>query len=178
MRIAPIPPGTRADLAPQEAQLMAERGRVSLLYQVLFNSPQMAHGWEQLLSAIRNRNSLDAGIRELIILRVATLNNAPYEFDAHVPYALKAGLEQTAIDAVPDFTPGCPLFNMEQSLALQLADTMTRNIDVPDALYARVAGHWSTQQQVDLMVTIAAYNMVSRFLVATKMTYPPSADQN
>ena len=171
MRIAPVPPGTRPELAQHEARLIAERGRVSLLYQVLLNSPPIAHGWEQLLSAVRNRNSLDAGTRELVILRVAMLNGAPYEFEAHVPHALKAGLAQATIDAVPDFTPASPLFNEEQALALQLTDAMTRSIEVPDELYARVARYWSTQQQIDLMVTIASYNMVSRFLVAARMTH-------
>ena len=43
---------------------------------------------------------------------------------------------------------------------------MTRDIEVPDALYARVAAAYTRQQVVDAMVTIGAYNMVSRFLVA------------
>jgi 4-carboxymuconolactone decarboxylase len=99
MRIKPIPPGTRPELAAQEAQIMAERGRVSPLYQVLLNSPPVAHGWEQMMSAIRNRNSLPAALRELVILRVAVLNRAAYEFDAHVPHALAGGASQAAIDA-------------------------------------------------------------------------------
>ncbi len=74
MRIAPITPGTRPELAALEAQILAERGRISLLYQVLLNSPAITHGWEQMLSAVRNRNSLSASLRELVILRVAILN--------------------------------------------------------------------------------------------------------
>ena len=58
MRIQPIEPGTRSELAGIEAGIKAERGRVSLLYQVLLNSPPLAQGWEQLLTAIRNRSSL------------------------------------------------------------------------------------------------------------------------
>ena len=83
MRVAAITPGTRPELAAQEAQIAAARGRVSPLYQVLLNSPPIAHGWEQMLSAVRNHNSLPASLRELVILRVAVLNRAPYEFDAH-----------------------------------------------------------------------------------------------
>ena len=92
MRIAPIAPGTRPELAQLEATISAERGRVSPLYQVLLNSPAIAHGWEQLLTAVRNRSSLPADVRELVILRVAVLNRASYEFDAHVPHAQKAGV--------------------------------------------------------------------------------------
>jgi AhpD family alkylhydroperoxidase len=43
-----------------------------------------------LLTAVRNRSSLPADLRELVILRVAVLNRAPFEFDAHLPRARKA----------------------------------------------------------------------------------------
>jgi 4-carboxymuconolactone decarboxylase len=170
MRITPVIPGTRPELAAQEAQIQAERGRISPLYQVLLNSPPIAHGWEQMLSAVRNRNSLPAGLRELVILRVAVLNRAPYEFDAHVPHALNAGVAQAVIDglrAVPlatdlSLTPA-------ERVALRLCDAMTRDIEVPDALYAEVQEHFGAQGQIDLVATVAAYNMVSRFLVALQI---------
>ena len=170
MRITPVIPGTRPELAAQEAQIQAERGRISPLYQVLLNSPPIAHGWEQMLSAVRNRNSLPAGLRELVILRVAVLNRAPYEFDAHVPHALNAGVTQTVIDglrAVP-LAADLPLVPAER-VALRLCDAMTRDIEVPDALYAEVQQHFGAQGQIDLVATIAAYNMVSRFLVALQI---------
>ena len=170
MRLDPVIPGTRPELAAQEAQILAERGRISPLYQVLLNSPPIAHGWEQMLSAVRNRNSLPAGLRELVILRVAVLNRAPYEFDAHVPHALAAGVQQAAIDAtrVIPLAADAPLSRPER-VALRLTDAMTRDIEVPDALYAEVREHFDAQGQIDLVATIAAYNMVSRFLVALQI---------
>ncbi len=170
MRIQPIPPGTQPELAGQEQQILAERGRISPLYQVLLNSPPIAQGWEQMLSAVRNRNSLNAGLRELVILRVAVLNRAPYEFDAHVPHALAANVPQAVIDAmraVP-LAADTPLSAAER-VAIRLTDAMTRDIDVPDALYAEVREHFDAQGQIDLVATVAAYNMVSRFLVALQI---------
>lgn len=167
MRIAPIPPGTRPELAAQEAQITAARGRVSPLYQVLLNSPPVAHGWEQMLSAVRNHNSIPADLRELVILRVAVLNRANYEFDAHAPIALAAGVSQAAVDATrQEPIPASAPLSPEQRVALQLTDAMTRDIEVPDALYAEVRKYFSAQGQIDLVATVAAYNMVSRFLVA------------
>lgn len=167
MRVTPVTPGTRPELAEQEKQIMAQRGRVSPLYQVLLNSPPIAHGWEQMLSAVRNRNSLPAGLRELVILRVAVLNRAPYEFDAHVPHALAAGVPQAAIDAIRSQPlPADAPWSATERVALRLTDAMTRDIEVPDALFAEVQEHFDAQGQIDLTATIAAYNMVSRFLVA------------
>ncbi len=170
MRIDPVIPGSRPELAMQEASIAAARGRVSPLYQVLLNSPPIAHGWEQMLSAVRNHSSLPAALRELVILRVAVLNRATYEFDAHVPHALGAGVSQAAIDATRlDPLPAGSAWSRAEHVALELTDTMTRNIEVPDSLYARVRQNFDAQGQIDLVATIAAYNMVSRFLVALQI---------
>jgi 4-carboxymuconolactone decarboxylase len=170
MRIPAIEPGSRPELADLETRIQGARGRISLLYQVLLNSPPVANGWEQMLSAIRNHNSLPAGLREMIILRVAVINRAPYEFEAHVPHALAGGVPQATIDALR--SPGLPTdagLDPAEAVALEYADAMTRDIDVPDALFERVNQHFQDQALVDLTATVAAYNMVSRFLVALRI---------
>ena len=164
-RIPAIAPGTRPALAALEAKIIAKRGRITPLYQHLLNSPVMAEGWEEFLSAVRQRNSLPADLRELIILRVAVLNRAPYEFDAHIEHALKAGLPHTKIEAVKELKVAT-LFSEEEQVVLALTDTMTRFIEVPDELFARVSTYFEGQRLLDLCITIGAYNMVSRVLVA------------
>lgn len=170
MRISPITPGSRPELAGIEAGIQAERGRVSLLYQVLLNSPPLAEGWQQLLTAVRNRSSLPADLREMIILRVAVLNGAPYEFEAHVPHALKAGMPSEKIEALRELTPaGLLAFSDIEQHVLRLTDTMTRDIEVPDSIFEPLKPFFSEQQRVDLVATVASYNMVSRFLVALQI---------
>jgi len=167
MRIQPITPGSKAELAGIEEKIQAERGRISLLYQVLLHSPAIAHGWEQMLSAVRNYSSLNAGLRELIILRVAILNGAAYEFDAHIPHALKAGISQDAINATRLLSPtNSKLWTPAQQVALQATDALTRELTISDALFTQIKTHFSEQEQVELFATIGAYNMVSRFLKA------------
>ncbi|MES2189827.1 MAG: carboxymuconolactone decarboxylase family protein [Pseudomonadota bacterium] len=170
-RITPVEPGTRPALANIEAGIMAERGRVSLLYQVLLNSPPLAQGWEQLLTAVRNRSSVPADLREMVILRVAVLNRAPYEFEAHVPHALKAGMSQESIDILrqPLASGDDNIFSQKQRDVLALTDTMTSHIDVPDDIFNAAKSHFNDQQMTDLVATIAAYNMVSRFLTAFRI---------
>ena len=46
---------------------------------------------------------------------------------------------------------------------------MTRDIDVPQALFDAARVHFDAQAMIDLTVTIAAYNMVSRFLNALQV---------
>jgi len=123
-----------------------------------------------MLSAVRNRVSLPARLRELVILRIAMLNGAPYEFDAHVPHARKAGVSEEAIAALRAGAVPQALEPLDR-LVLELADAMTRDIVVPDALYERLAPHFDAQGLVELVATIAAYNMVSRFLVALRIEH-------
>lgn len=165
IRVPLVQPGTQPALATIEARIQAERGRISVLYQALLNSPPIAEGWEAMLTAVRNRTQVPAALRELIILRVAVLNGADYEFDAHVPHALQAGLQPTQIDAARQITIAAA-FNAEERLVLELTDCMTRDIQVPAPLFHAVQQHFGSTVSVEIAATVAAYNMVSRFLLA------------
>lgn len=170
-RVLPVVPGTRPALAEMEARIAAARGRISPLYQVLLNSPAVVQGWEAMLTAIRLNTSLSPRVRELIILRVATLNNAPYEFDAHVPHALAAGMPQAVVEQLRGGPRADAVQGLEAGEAdvLALTDAMTRDIEVPDALFAPLRSRYNDQELVELAATVAAYNMVSRFLVALRV---------
>jgi AhpD family alkylhydroperoxidase len=164
-RVPLVEPGTRPELAEVEARIQAERGRISPLYRVLLNSPTVADGWERLLTAIRNRTLVPADLRELIILRVAVLNRAAFEFDAHVPHAQAAGVSEEKIAAVRE--PAiAPIFSEAERLVLELADAMTRDIEVPPPLMGRLQARFDHRLTVEIVATVAAYNMVSRLLVA------------
>ncbi len=170
IRVPLVTPGTKPELAKIEAGILAERGRISLLYQVLLNSAPIAAGWEAMLTAVRNRTGVPADLREIVILRVAVLNEADFEFDAHVPHALKAGVAQETIDALRDAVPG-EVFNEEERLLLELTDRMTRDVKVPEELMDRINARHDPQAVVEIVATIAAYNMVSRFLVALNISH-------
>ena len=164
-RVPLVEPGTRPELQALEQRILHDRGRISLLYQVLLNSEPIATGWEQMLTAVRNRSSVPADLRELLILRVAVLNRARFEFDAHVPHALRAGVPQHKIDALhaPELDAG---FSATERQVLALADHMTRDVEVPDAVMQPLQQRFDAKEVVELVATVAAYNMVSRLLVA------------
>jgi alkylhydroperoxidase family enzyme len=57
---------------------------------------------------------------------------------------------------------------LERSV-LDLADAMTRDVQVGDALFEPLRAHFDARGLVELVATIAAYNMVSRFLEALRI---------
>jgi 4-carboxymuconolactone decarboxylase len=167
-RVPLVEPGTRPELAAIEQSIAAERGRISALYQALLNSAPLAEGWEKLLTAIRNKSSLPPDLREMVILRVAVLNRAPFEFEAHLPVARKAGVTDAKLAAIELPQIGEP-FSVVERAVLALTDVMTHEVQVPDALFEPIAQHFDRRAVTELVATIAAYNMVSRFLEALRI---------
>ena len=70
---------------PLVDRIVAERGSVLHLYQMLLHSPPVAEGWLAYLTAIRQKSNLAPALRELVIMRVAIVNRAPYEAEQHAP---------------------------------------------------------------------------------------------
>ena len=117
---------------------------------MLLNSPAVTEGWEAMLTAIRQKTALAPRLRELIILRVATLNGAPYEFEAHVPHA--RGACRTLIErlragpAPAELAEGSEGLAPGEAEALALTDAMTRGIEVSDAVFAPLRARMTTRR--------------------------------
>lgn len=168
-RISLVEESARPDLAPLIGQVKAERGKFLNLYRVLANSPGVCAGWLHLFTELRMKAKLDGRIREIATMRIAVLNGADYEYQAHVPFALKEGLTQAQIDGLSDWRKHQALYQPRDIAVLAYADSMTREIHVPDDVYAQVRPFFDDREMVDLTATIAGYNMVSRFLEALQV---------
>jgi AhpD family alkylhydroperoxidase len=162
------------ELVGNEGEPLVERikrergGKLLNLYRMLLHSPALAEGWLAFFTAVRQRTALPARYRELAILRVAVLNGASYEFEAHAPFALRAGVSPPALDAL---RAGClpEELGAGDRAVLGYTDSMTRDIHVPDDVFARVREHLRDSEVVELTATVAAYNCVSRFLEALRI---------
>ncbi len=102
-------------------------------------------------------------------MRIAHLNRAPYEADQHAPIALREGLRQDQLDALALDEIPADRFDARERAVLAYADAMTRTVQVPDAVFQAVRRHFPDRELVELTATVAAYNMVSRFLEALQV---------
>lgn len=143
-------------------------GQLLNLDRQLLHSAPLARGWNSYLGAIRTGGVLDGGLRELVILLVAVLNRAPYEFLQHAPVARAEGVPQAKLDALRDWRASA-LFTATERDVLAYAEAMTLTVQVPEPLFAAVRAHFDARTLVELTATIAAYNMVSRFLEALQI---------
>ena len=154
---------------PLVERIQRERSSLPNLYKMLLNSPPVAEGWLNYLTAIRQKSSLPPRLRELLILRVAVQNEADYEFEQHLPIALQAGCGEHQVEGVKagDFTA----LESGERAAMAYCDEMTRAIRVRDATFAAVRQAYDDKAIVEITATIAAYNMVSRFLEAIQVDH-------
>jgi alkylhydroperoxidase family enzyme len=168
-RIDPIDehsPGV--DAALMNAVKVRRGGRLLNLDRQLMHSAPLARGWNQYMGAVRAETVLDGGLRELVILLVACLNRAPYEFAQHAPVALAEGLSQRQVDAVSVWRTSA-LFDQRQRDVLAYAEAMTLRVQVAQPLFDAVRRHFNDRELVELTATVASYNMVSRFLEALQI---------
>ncbi|KAL6908318.1 AhpD-like protein [Trichoderma evansii] len=135
----------------------------------LLHSPPVADGWNSFLGAVRTKTSLADDVRELAISRVAVCNKAWYEWGHHAPLAIKGGVSVDAMETVKNDVLGErpeALLSEKQWAVLVYTDEMTRNVQVKDETFAALKRHFNEQEVVEITATVAAYNCVSRFLVA------------
>ncbi|GAA4412795.1 carboxymuconolactone decarboxylase family protein [Quisquiliibacterium transsilvanicum] len=170
----PYLPANLAEPAALVSAIRARRGGALLeLDRMLLHSPALASGWNAFLGEVRSGLALDPKLRELAMCVVAVLNGAEYEFVHHAPVYLAAGGTQAQLDAMRDperASGNTALFDATERAALALTVEMTRSIRVEDGTFAAVRDQLGEQQTVELVGVIAAYNMVSRFLVALGVT--------
>ena len=145
------------------------RGTLLKLYRALLHSPSLAESWFQHNNAVRWRTQISGRLREMIIIRIAMLNRAQYIITQHVPkLAAAEGLSEVECAALGDWQ-NATLFSESDRAVLAYADAMTRDVTVPDDVYARVREHFNERQTVELTVLVGTYNMQSRVIQALQL---------
>jgi alkylhydroperoxidase family enzyme len=114
---------------------------------------------------VRKEFSLSLEYRELIMLRVAWLNRAEFEWNVHYPAYLDAGGTAEKATAL-ELTSVSSLFNETETLLIRLTDQSTQRVIVDAEIIEGLKRLLGENETVEAVATVAAYNMVSRFLVA------------
>src|SRR6478752_9293612 len=150
------------------------RGRLINIYRMLLNSPALAESWFNHSNAVRWKTTLPGRLREIVIIRMGHLAQCEYVLRQHVPsLALADGLSLEECDALADWRAS-KFFSASERAVLAYADTMTRDITVPDAVFAEVKRHFNDREIVELTVLIGTYNMNARVVQALQLDLEPS----
>jgi len=171
MQRLPYVPAELAEPAELIEAIRRRRGGTLLnLDRMLLHSPPLARGWNAFLGEVRTGLEVPATLRELAMCYVAVLNGASYEYTHHAPLYLEAGGRAEALEAMAAGTgaPAVPGLDAGERALLQLTLEMTREVAVRGETRAAArAALASDRELVEFIAVVAAYNMVSRFLLAT-----------
>lgn len=173
-------PLIQAQEHPELAELIerlraGRRGKLINIYRMLLNAPPLAESWFNHSNAVRWKTTLPGRLREIVIIRMGHLTNSQYVLRQHVPsLALAEGLSLPECGSLVDWRAST-LFSASERAALTYADTMTRDIAVPDAVFAEVERHFNAREIVELTVLIGTYNMNARVLQALQVDLEPLA---
>jgi 4-carboxymuconolactone decarboxylase len=134
-------------------------GRDLNLFRVMMHHPKLTKRWVVFAGHVMSKQTLVVRDRELVILRIGWLNQAPYEWAQHVEIAKRAGIDDAEIERVKqgpraDWAP-------HEAALLQAADDLFENSVISDATWTTLAARYSTEQMMDIVFTIGQYNMVS-----------------
>jgi alkylhydroperoxidase family enzyme len=165
---------------PELAEAMAKysagrRGKLINIYRMLLNAPPLAESWFNHSNTVRWKTSIDGRLREIVIVRMGHLTRSAYVLRQHVPaLALADGVTLEECDALADWRAS-KCFSERERAVLAYTDAMTRDITVPDAVFAEVKRHFNDREIVELTVLIGSYNMNVRVLQALELDLEPAA---
>ena len=118
----------------------------------------------RLGQAILTAQQLDAGLRELAILRVARLTGAEYEWVQHVAIGLAVGVtdEQVAALERGDADAGC--FDERERLVLRVTTEVVEERGTSEATLAAARAAFSPREVVELILAAGYYQLLAALM--------------
>jgi AhpD family alkylhydroperoxidase len=152
----------------RSAATMFGRPFVLNVMRALAHSPVLLRRVSSLGNAMLNDLRLDPKRRELAVLQLFRVNRCAYGFQQHVTIAKTVGVNDKQIANVGGYRT-YPYYSDVERLVLEYAEVVTRDLHVPDELFARLRMQFTDQEIVELTMVIAYWGMMSRFLVALEI---------
>lgn len=133
------------------------------LYRVIAKTPEIAKQFMRLGNRILTKGKLPPKLRELAILLVGQLAQAPYEFTKHIKIGIAAGLRPEQVDVIP-FWRSAKVYDPAERAVLRFTDEVSRGYRASDEAFADLKAHLSEEQITELAIVIGYYEMVCRVL--------------
>ncbi len=162
-RIPPVAQAAWNDAQRALLQPIAEKGRMYNVHSTLAAHPKMATAWMTFATYVLRDNALPVRDREILILRIGRLCNAPYELAQHARIGRRAGLTDDDLRRIDEGPAAAGLSEFDR-LLLVAVDELHEDAFLTDATWNALAKTYSTQQMMDLVFTVGEYNLVSMAL--------------
>jgi AhpD family alkylhydroperoxidase len=155
-------------LADMYRRILESRGRLLNIHRAIGQAPKMLRAQAAYARALREDSSLPRALQELLILRIAQVNDSAYEQSVHRPIALLCGVAAVQIDALPGWDASA-LFDARERAALRFVDQAAASGEVEDGVFLAVRQAFSPQEIVELTALVGWYVGNSRFVRALRI---------
>jgi 4-carboxymuconolactone decarboxylase len=143
-------------------------------FNMWLRSPDLGNRLQRVGEYLRFNTTMPRNLNEFAILITAVEWKSGFEWYAHYPLAIKAGLEP---GVAKDLQEGRRPANMtaDETLVYDFATQLQRQKQVSDAVYAGAVKRFGEQGVTDLVSLIGYYNLVSMSLNVAQVQAPASA---
>jgi 4-carboxymuconolactone decarboxylase len=172
-RMPPISADKLTDAQKKAAEAFAEgRGyQIRGPFVPLVRSPEVMLRAKAMGDYLRFKSTLGPRLNEMVILITAREWTQQYEWNAHRPEAMKAGLRAEIADAIADGRRPSGMAEDEE-VAYDMATEILRLKRVSDATYGRAVAKFGEQGVIDLLGVIGYYNFLAIVMNATRTAMP------
>lgn len=162
-RVPGLPLG-EAKAAADEAAVPDYMAELSI-FQVLLNHPQLARAVNDLLATMLWHGSLDARLRELVIMRIGWLTACEYEWTQHWRVATRLGVTTEDLLGVREWQH-YDGFGPAERAVLAATDDVVRDGAVSTLSWAACEREFQSDKTVlvELVAVISAWRMISSML--------------
>jgi 4-carboxymuconolactone decarboxylase len=134
-------------------------------------SPEFMDRAQRMGEFLRYMSTLPPRLIEMVIMLTARGWTQQYEYQAHTPFALKAGLNQEIITAISEGRRPTGMAE-DEAAAYELCDELDRNKSVSDATYARALKQFKEQGVVELIGLKGYYTMLAMLMNTNRTRVP------
>jgi uncharacterized peroxidase-related enzyme len=163
-------------LERESAPLLSRRwyradGSASPLTRSLATAPDVMETLMPFLGSIYGESSLDLATKELVIVRVSSLNGCRYCLAAHTPAAREAGISAEQVEALRGEPSPAELPERERAIVDWVDAVTLAAHEVTDELTARLLEFLRADQLVELTLIAGATTMLNQY--CTALAIPP-----
>ena len=137
------------------------------IFLALANTPALGEGVLAMATSLRRSTILPRRLRELAVVTVGIETGARYELEHHWRIALKTGISQDQLEALPDYASSA-LFTAEERAVIHYALTVTRGGLVSSETWDELAV-LGLDGRIELVLTTAWYNCVARVIMPLEL---------
>jgi 4-carboxymuconolactone decarboxylase len=136
-------------------EFTARRGELNV-FRLLANAPDVFLGWAQMVDELSDSDTFIPRTRELVILRVARLQNCRYELAQHIGIARDVGLTDHEISAIVE-TDDLDAFAGDERVLLDVVSELCTTGRLGDESFTGARNIFGDEGITELLMLIGCY---------------------